>query len=91
MDKAQAERARKLEEALDYFDESTSEAFKAEYKETIYYKGYAYSFDEDGFVDKNEIIEGPYLEKSQGALIKELKDEENVTTQIVVIQKGEGE
>lgn len=91
MNKAQDERVQKLEEALDYFDESTSEAFKAEYKETIYYKGYAYSFDEDGFVDKNKIVEGPYLEQSQGALIKELKDDENVTTQVVVIEKEKEE
>ena len=87
MDKVQIERAQKLEEALDYFDETTSEALKAEYKETIYYKGYAYSFDENGFIEKNEIKEGPYLEQTKDTLIKEITDKENTATQVVVIEK----
>ncbi len=94
IDKVQYERVQKLEEALDYFEETNSEALKAEYKETIYYKGYAYQFDENGFIDKSEIKDGPYLDQSNDTLIKEVKDKKNnETTQVVVIenekQKGE--
>lgn len=87
IDKVQSERVQKLEEALDYFDETTSEALKAEYKETIYYKGYAYSFDENGFIDKIEIKDGPYLKQDKDTLIKEIQENDKVATQIVVIEK----
>ena len=86
INKVQQERIDKLEEALDYLDESSSDCMKAEYKETIYYKGYAYMFDENGFIDKTEIKEGPYLEKSNDTIIKEKEDlENNITTEEVVI------
>lgn len=86
INKVQQERIDKLEEALDYLDESSSDCMKAEYKETIYYKGYAYMFDENGFIDKTEITEGPYLEKSNDTIIKETEDlENNKTTEEVVI------
>ena len=89
INKVQQERIDKLEEALDYLDESSKDCLKAEYKETIYYKGFAYTFDENGFVDKVEIKEGPYLEKSNDTIIKEIKDDENVTTEEVVITTKE--
>ena len=89
INKVQQERIDKLEEALDYLDESSSDCMKAEYKETIYYKGYAYMFDENGFIDKTEIKEGPYLEKSNDTIIKEIKDDENITTEEVVIATKE--
>lgn len=86
INKVQQERIDKLEEALDYLDESSSDCMKAEYKETIYYKGYAYMFDENGFIDKTEIKDGPYLEKSNDTIIKEKEDlENNKTTEEVVI------
>ena len=89
IDKVQQERIDKLEEALDYLDESSKDCLKAEYKETIYYKGFAYTFDENGFIDKTEIKEGPYLEKSNDTIIKEIKDDENITTEEVVITTKE--
>lgn len=89
INKVQQERIDKLEEALDYLDESSKDAVKAEYKETLYYKGFAYTFDENGFVNKEEIKDGPYLEKSNDTIIKEIKDDENVTTEEVVITTKE--
>lgn len=90
INKAQQDRIYKLEEALDYLDEPNSEALKAEYTEVIYYKGYAYMFDENGFVEKNEITNSPYLEKSNTTIIKEVKENETTTTtQEVVIDKEE--
>ena len=86
INRVQDERAMKLEEALDYLDETTGESFRAEYKETIYYKGFAYSFDEEGFIEKNPITEGTLLEHSNNSIIKEIKkDDENITTEEVVI------
>ena len=89
INKVQQERIDKLEEALDYLDESSKDAVKAEYKETLYYKGFAYTFDENGFVNKEEIKDGPYLEKSNDTIIKEIKDDENITTEEVVIATKE--
>lgn len=89
INKVQQERIDKLEEALDYLDESSKDAVKAEYKETLYYKGFAYTFDENGFVNKEEIKDGPYLEKSNDTIIKEIKDDENITTEEVVITTKE--
>jgi signal peptidase I len=86
INRVQDERAMKLEEALDYLDETTGENFRAEYKETIYYKGFAYSFDEEGFIEKNPITEGTLLEHSNNSIIKEIKkDDENIATEEVVI------
>jgi hypothetical protein len=86
INRVQDERAIKLEEALDYLDETTKESLRAEYKETIYYKGFAYTFDEEGFIEKNPITEGTLLEHSNNSIIKEIKkDDENITTEEVVI------
>ena len=86
INRVQDERAIKLEEALDYLDETTKENLRAEYKETIYYKGFAYSFDEEGFIEKNPITEGTLLEHSNNSIIKEIKkDDENIATEEVVI------
>ena len=62
--------------------------------EKIYYKGYEYSFNEDGFVDKTEIKEGPYLEKSNNMIIKELTNASDETIkhdEIVVDNEKQGE
>lgn len=75
IDKAQNKRVEKLAEALDFKGEKNAKAFDAKYSETIYYKGFAYHFNEDGFIDKESIEEGPYLEKSEDAIIKVVEDE----------------
>ena len=75
IDKAQIKRVDKLAEALDYTEEKDSKSFDAKYSETIYYKGFAYHFDEDGFLSKEEIDKGPYLERSEDAIIKVVEDQ----------------
>ena len=90
INRVQDERAIKLEEALDILDESTKESLRAEYTETIYYKGFAYTFDEEGFIEKNPISEGSLLEHSNNSIIKEIKkDDENITTSEVVIDDND--
>ena len=67
--------------------------FKAIYTETIYYKGYAYKFDENGFVDKTEINNNEYLEKSDSTMIKELTNQETseTKTEEITINEEQGE
>ncbi|MBQ9785542.1 MAG: signal peptidase I [Clostridia bacterium] len=43
---------------------------QAEFCETLYYKGYAYYFNEKGFIGKDEITDASYLEKSNSAAIR---------------------
>lgn len=38
-------------------EEFSAKAMRAEFKETIYYRGYAYRFDETGFLDKEEYVD----------------------------------
>lgn len=61
--------------------------------ETIYYKGYAYKFDENGFVDKTEINNNEYLEKSDSTMIKELTNQETseTKTEEITINEEQGE
>ena len=93
IDKVQEERIKKLEEALEYENEDNLNEFKAIYTETIYYKGYAYKFDENGFVDKTEINNNEYLEKSDSTMIKELTNQETseTKTEEITINEEQGE
>lgn len=55
INKVQRERAKKIGKVIDYSEETESKALTAKYHETIYYKGVAYTFDEEGFIEKTEI------------------------------------
>lgn len=91
---AQKRRIEQLEEAIDYTDELEVEKIKAEYVETIYYKGYAYHFNETGFVEKTKMKDGPYLEKSNKTMIKEvlnLKTSEKIAEEVVIENDNQGE
>lgn len=77
--KVQLKRIELLEEAIGLQNEVEIGKFKAAYIETIYYKGYAYHFKEGSFIDKEELSNSPYLEKSNDTLIKELVDNENLS------------
>lgn len=87
IDEVQTLRVKLLEEAIDYSNESDKLTIEAKFVETIYYKGYAYQFDENGFIDKSKINEGPYLEKSNEAIIKEVfnKETSEVTSKKIVL------
>lgn len=86
----QNDRVNYLEQALGFEDENVVGIFKALYLETIYYKGFSYHFKDGMFIEKKEITDGPYLEKSNETMIKEIqKDncsslvvkEENITNE----------
>lgn len=89
----QDKRIKQLEDVIDYSNESNVDGLKAEYVEKIYYKGFSYTFDENGFIDKTEIKDGEYLEKSDSAMIKEVTNtatSEKIAEEIVLDEK-EGE
>ena len=91
---AHKRRIEQLEDAIDYIDELEIEKIKAEYVETIYYKGYAYHFNESGFVEKTKIKDGPYLEKSNKTMIKEVinvKTSEKIAEEVVIKNDNQGE
>ncbi len=89
----QDKRIKQLEDVIDYSNESNVDGLKAEYVEKIYYKGFSYTFDENGFIDKTEIKDVEYLEKSDSAMIKEVTNtatSEKIAEEIVLDEK-EGE
>lgn len=64
-------------------DELSAKAMRAEFKETIYYKGYAYRFDENGFIDKTEIPEG--VQPAEDTMVKVYDDgEEKLSREIII-------
>ena len=56
INKVQRERAKKIGKVIDYSEETESKALTAKYHETIYYKGVAYTFDENGFIESTEVV-----------------------------------
>ena len=71
----QEERLKKLKEAINFnLDEKIE--LKADYVETLYYKGYAYTFNEKGFIDKQEIKDEEFLKDSEEKIIRVLEDKD---------------
>ena len=62
MEKCEEARRKKLLDAIEGGEDAAKE-MRAEFKETIYYRGFAYRFDEKGFIDKTEIPAGQEPEK----------------------------
>ena len=74
--RAQQNRLDRLSSAIDFEHETELGTMSASYFETIYYKGFSYKFDDDGFVEKNEIIDKDLLEKSNSSVIKIIENKE---------------
>lgn len=72
MDKSQNERLLKLSEILGYIDSN----LETKFVETIYYKGYEYTFDEKGFIDKKEILDERVIDESMERIIRLEKRED---------------
>lgn len=86
MEKAQEERIAHLAEVIDHVgdDSESTKQMKAIYNETIYYKGYAYHFNDNGFVSKDEITDEEVLEKSETEIIKVVEAENHDKTVVEV-------
>ena len=87
--KAQDERLDHLSHVITQInDDDDIDSLKATYKETIYYKGFAYHFDENGFVDKTKIDNEEVVNKSQNTVIK-VTEENDESTKIDEIKIDE--
>ena len=73
---AQQERLNHLSKAIDFEHETELGTMKASYSETIYYKGFSYKFNDESFVDKEEIIDEELLKKSNSSIIKVIENKE---------------
>lgn len=93
INKIQMKRASQLEQVIDYSKETSGINIKAKYQEVIYYKGYAYTFDENGLIEKKEIEDKLHQVQSQDKIIKEVINEEtkNVSSEKIVIKETEGD
>lgn len=81
----------KLNSAIDYSGNTCG--IKTEFMETIYYQGYAYYFNQDGFVKKEELNEeAPYYDALDDKLVKVVSNEkEEICSEVIVMNSNEGE
>ena len=85
------ERLDKLKKAMN-FDGDEKIELKANFLETLYYKGYAYKFNENGFIDKEEIKDDEVLKDSNEKIIRVLEDDNNnITSKTTHEIENEGE
>lgn len=89
INKVQRERARKLGKVIDYSNEKESKALTAKYHETIYYKGVAYTFDENGFIEQTNIETPEEKEVTEVVENTDVTEEPNETTETVEENKVE--
>ena len=70
--------------------EDDEHVMRADFVETLYYKGFVYLFNEQGFVGKEEITDENYLEKSNFAAIR-IKNANGERTEEEIIIETERE
>ena len=85
VDRCEAKRTAQLLSAIDS-NEFSANAIKAEFKETIYYRGYAYRFDETGFIDKTEIT----AQSEEDTMIKVYDDGSEPQKILIETRKDDG-
>ena len=86
---AQEERIEKLRSAIGFDAISSAKEFTTEFSEKIYYKGFAYLFNDSGFVEKQEIEQGEFLETPEDTMIKIVETSESRTSEEIIIQSEE--
>lgn len=85
-EKVQQNRIKLLQEAIDFQSvQSAKDDLQTEFVEKIYYKGYAYYFSENGFVNKEEILSEETLQKSQKTLIKVVETQTDTQEQEIAM------
>lgn len=90
--KVSQERVDHLTEVIEQINETNVDSLKAVYKETIYYKGFAYHFDDHGFVDKEEITDEEVLKKTDSTVIKVVENEDSTqSVNEIIVDKEKGE
>ena len=86
---AQQERIAKLREAIGFELFDNSKEFSAVFSEKIYYKGYAYLFNDTGFVEKQELAQGEFTETPEDTMIRVVETDESRTSEEIIIQSEE--
>lgn len=88
IEKTEEKRLKLLLEAIES-DETNAKSMRAEFKETIYYKGFAYKFDEGGFVEKIEVADGGE-ELSDDEMLKVFDDGQPSQKILIETRKDDG-
>ncbi len=85
-------RVSKLTSAIGYSGDALG-SIKTEFIETIYYQGYAYYFNQDGFVKKEELDkEAPYYQNLDDMMVKVVSNKnEEISSEVIVLNESEGE
>ena len=81
----QNKRLTHLGEIINQVNDDDIDNIKTSFKETICYKGFVYHFDENGFVDKEELDDEELSNKSEKAIIK-IVEKENLSKEIEEIE-----
>lgn len=89
IEKCESKRLNQLLSAIES-DEFTAKAMRAEFKETIYYRGFAYKFDETGFIEKIEIPEGSESLPEEDTMVKVFDDGTPSQKIIIETRKNDG-
>lgn len=85
----QDDRLEKLRSAFDFETLTNAKEMKTEFTERIYYKGYAYLFNEQGFVDKQEIPQEELTEQSENTLVRVVETgNEKISEEIIIQSEG---
>ena len=86
----QAERLTKLKEAIGFDEKKTStKEFSSAFNQYIYYKGFAYVFNDEGFVEKKEITEANVTDEDEGTMLKVIETDDGKTSEKIIIVSEE--
>jgi signal peptidase len=86
----EVEKARldQLLSAIELEPDHNADDVRAEFVETLYYKGYVYLFNDSGFVSKKEIDDESYLERSNSSAIR-ITNADGVKTEKEILIESE--
>lgn len=87
----QLERLQKLREAIGFDGEQTSsKEFSSRFNQYIYYKGYAYVFNDEGFVTKKALAKKENKEEeNEGTMLKVVETDSGRTSEKIIIESEE--
>ena len=87
----QLERLKKLRDAIGFDgDQTTSKEFSARFNQYIYYKGYAYVFNDEGFVTKKALSKKQRTEdENEGTMLKVVETDSGRTSEKIIIESEE--
>lgn len=87
----QSERLEKLREAIGFDGEkSSTKEFSSKFNQYIYYKGFAYVFNDEGFVEKKELSKKERNEEDEGTMLKVVEaNGERTSEKIIIVSEEE--